>query len=381
MKPQNYSYTENFESLHSDPAKSSTLPGFFYHSADIFELEKERIFYNSWQVVAHVSQLELPGDFVCFQIVDENVFVIRGEDGIIRGFYNVCQHRAHQLLEGQGHLNSAIICPYHNWIYDLEGGLNKVRYCNKQANFNKANYGLAPIQVEEILGFIFVNLERTAPPLKSIAGKMFEDIEAKMPCWNEMVISPEVNSQSSDASTLNANWKVLAENSLENYHVGPIHPAYVDMVDLDTYDWEICELWIKGSGKIKNPNNDAYNIDPSELCQEAITWRLWPNIAFLILPGEASSFSVVSSYPVTPSITRRVTITLVQPGETVNFNRWNYLWNTIWTEDKSVCESVHKGLRSRGYRQGRFMINPDLPYISEYGPHFFQLLYAKAMEL
>ncbi len=112
----------------------------------------------------------------------------------------------------------------------------------------------------------------------------------------------------------------------------------------------------------------------------AITWRLWPNIAFFQLPGE-SSFSAVIYHPVSPDLTLRSNITLVQPGQGSSTDRWSYLWGTIWEEDARICESVHRGLRSKGYRQGRFMIDPDQPSLSEYGPHLFQLNYARAMGL
>ena len=103
-------------------------------------------------------------------------------------------------------------------------------------------------------------------------------------------------------------------------------------------------------------------------------------IVISIFPGEAS-LSAFSYNPVTPDLTRLASIVLTRPGETVKPERINYRWNTLWPEDEEICQSVHRGLKSRGYRQGRFIIDPDLPGISEDGPHFFQLCYAQAMGL
>ena len=369
----------HFEPLSPDPVHSPTLPGFYYDQEDIFEAEKENIFYKTWQLVAHASQLATPGAYVTAQISDQNVFVVRGRDDVIRGFYNVCQHRAHELLENTGCVKSGIVCPYHRWSYDLTGELMSVRHCDKPT-FDMTEYGLTPVRVEQILGFIFVNLDPAAPQLKDLSGKMFDDIKANVPRWDELVVSSEIDSRSFPRATLHTNWKVLSENSLENYHVDVIHPAYAKMVDIDTYKWDVDEFWIKGCGKIKSLEDGAYTIQESELSQMAITWRLWPNIAFFLLPGE-QSFSVVIYHPAGTAVTLRSNITLVCPGQKIKVDRWNYLWKTIWEEDAKICESVQRGLRSRGYRQGRFMINPEKPSVSEYGPHFFQINYANAMGL
>ena len=377
LSSNNQSDWRGIKPLKAEAALSPTLPGYFYHQQSVFEEEKERIFYRHWQLVAHVSQLREPGDFVTLRIIDQSVFVIRGEDSIIRGFYNVCQHRAHELLEGQGCVKSRIVCPYHNWNYNINGDLKSVYRC-KQPQFDMSEHGLVEVRVEQMLGFLFVNLDPEAPTLGEISGDMFDDIKVNVPDWESMVAVPQLDSRKFPRAALHTNWKVLSENSLENYHVQTIHPAYAKMVDIDSYQWQMKGLWIKGWGKIQSLDSEAYNIEESEASHLAITWRLWPNTAFFLLPGE-SSFSVVRYHPESPDLTLRSNITLVRPGQTINEDRWSYLWGTIWEEDAKICESVHRGLRSKGYRQGRFMINAEEPSISEYGPHLFQRNYAKTM--
>ena len=108
---------DDFEhALDTDPARAHTLPARYYLDPEVFEREKSAIFYRHWHYIGHLSQLEKAGDYLTARIADEPVFVMRGEDGTLRGFYNVCRHRAHELLEGSGRVD-AIVCPYHAWTY------------------------------------------------------------------------------------------------------------------------------------------------------------------------------------------------------------------------------------------------------------------------
>src|SRR4051794_18784481 len=95
----------------SDPMRSAALPGSLYSDPDVFAQEKRRLFYKSWQVVAHESELPNAGDYVVATIVDQSIFVLRGTDGVVRAFFNVCQHRAHELLTDKGNVKSVIVCP------------------------------------------------------------------------------------------------------------------------------------------------------------------------------------------------------------------------------------------------------------------------------
>ena len=108
--------------LNDIPEESFTLPNWMYTDPDVYELEKERIFYRTWQYIGHKALFKEPGDYVTARICDQNVFVIKGGDGELRAFYNVCQHRAHELLpDGVGNVERAIVCPYHAWTFSREG--------------------------------------------------------------------------------------------------------------------------------------------------------------------------------------------------------------------------------------------------------------------
>ena len=153
-----------------DPSKSFTLPARFYHDAGIYELEKDAIFYRNWWYAGHVSQLEKPGCYITAQIHEQNVFVVRAKDGQLNAFYNVCQHRGHELLNGAGRTN-IIVCPYHAWAYDFNGGLKAARNTDRMKSFKKCDFALKPVRVEVFCGLVFVNLDPDAKSLKEMTGR------------------------------------------------------------------------------------------------------------------------------------------------------------------------------------------------------------------
>jgi len=130
-----------------NPADSFTLPARFYLDDDIYQKELDAIFYRNWWYAGHVSQLGKSGDYLTANVGDQNVFVVRDRDGDLRAFYNVCQHRGHELLNGAGRTN-VIVCPYHAWSYDLDGSLVGARNTAKMAGFSKCDFSLKPVQVE-----------------------------------------------------------------------------------------------------------------------------------------------------------------------------------------------------------------------------------------
>ena len=128
--------------LSEDATRSYTLPARYYTDPAVFEREKEEIFFKSWQYVGPASEVAQPGDYMTTTIVDQGVFAIRGRDGELRAFYNVCQHRAHELLQGKGNVKAVITCPYHAWAYAPDGALRTARNCEAVAGFDKKDFSL-----------------------------------------------------------------------------------------------------------------------------------------------------------------------------------------------------------------------------------------------
>lgn len=174
--------------LVDDPQSSFTLPSYLYTEPEIYEIEKEKIFYRSWQYVAHKTSFEQPGDYVTVQICDQNMFVMLGSDGELRAFYNVCQHRAHELLPtGSGNVKSLIVCPYHAWAFNREGALRGAPRSSERPGFNKADYSLKQVQLEIFLDCAFINLDPEADSLSEQAADLQADILEKAPFFKNFI--------------------------------------------------------------------------------------------------------------------------------------------------------------------------------------------------
>jgi len=158
-----------------DPEQAYTIPARYYLDSDIYQREKEAVFYRNWWYVGHHSQLAESGCYLTVQVCEQNIIVIRDNSGELRAYYNVCQHRGHELLIGNGKVRT-ITCPYHAWSYGFDGELKAARNTEKLVDFDKCQFALKPVQVEVFCGLLFINLDPEAQPLKLQAG----DLEAKI---------------------------------------------------------------------------------------------------------------------------------------------------------------------------------------------------------
>src|SRR6266853_6049804 len=147
-----------------DLARAFTLPASAYIDESVYARERDRIFARTWQLVARADELSRVGDLKPATILDEPILITRGLDGKLRGFYNVCRHRAAQVVVAKGNRRS-LQCPYHGWTYGLDGRLQCAREMEGTENFDNADFGLVPIRVEQWGPFIFANLDPEAPSL------------------------------------------------------------------------------------------------------------------------------------------------------------------------------------------------------------------------
>ena len=370
----------SFQPLDKDPALSPTLPGYLYSDPAVMAEERRRIFYQEWQLVGHVSQLRQAGDYITASIADQKVMVIHDKTDKNRAFFNVCQHRAHELLSGSGNTRNAIVCPYHAWTYRLTGTLRTARGTEKLPNFDPHDFGLTPVRLEEVMGFLFINLDADAPPVENVYRGLFNDMRKTMPWADEAMVLPDVQQGDLNESTLEANWKVLAENCLECYHCTNAHPDFVDLIAIDSYSCTQHGKWQKSVGDLRKNDSKAYWVADDAPVQTASFWHVYPNIQFGCLPGD----KVMTAFTFNPEDADRTflkAMLLAAPGHLPSPERCQYVGEVLWPEDEALCVSVQQGLKSLGYRQGRFVMNPDRPGISENGVHHFQRTYAKAMSL
>ncbi len=359
--------------LDSDPARSHTLPARFYTAPEIFAVERERIFFRGWHLAGHLCDLPEAGSYITAAIHDQGIFICRGKDGLLRGFYNVCAHRAHELLTGMGR-TKVITCPYHAWSYYLTGELRSARGAEKQEGFDADGISLTPIRVEAFGPMIFYNLDPQAPPLADQFGGLLAELDAHIPGFAAM------KRLSSGSSVIEANWKVGVDNFVECYHCAPAHPAFADLVDLESYRSICHERYSSHIGRMGRQKNRAYIVDGKAPVQKSAFWWLWPMATINLMPGDMA-VSLFWFNPLGPTRTEQRIITYTPDGKpTPAIEAYaRYSAQVLGPEDNRLCESVQRGLASRGYRQGRFVVNEKRGALSEHAVHHFHRLVAQSL--
>ena len=361
--------------LNNRPEESFTLPSYYYCNPDIFELEKERIFYRTWQYIAHQSLLAKPGDYVAARICDQNIFAIHGNDGEIRAFYNVCQHRAHELLpEGTGNVLRTIACPYHAWTYDRNGKLRGAPLSNRRTGFSTEDYSLKEVSIEKFLNCFFINLDPDAPYLADIAGGLEADVRNRIPFYDEMTV-PRVSYD--ESAKIKAGWKVVVDNFVECYHCDHAHPDFASLICMDNYKHDTFDIWSRQIGEELRTENSAYPLDPKTDFMMSAFWYLWPNTTFNILPGKHEIN--ISTIRPTGLETTSFEGHTISSSQIYDQHRSDYVNNTLVVEDVVLCESVQRGLKSRGYSQGPIMSGPTGTGRGEHAIHHFHQMIMRAL--
>ena len=334
-----------------DPIRS--LDARYYTDAQVFEAEKAGLLATTWQFGCHVSELGEVGAYTTFEIAGESLFAIRGRDEVIRVFYNVCQHRAHQLVAGSG-TTRVVVCPYHAWTYELTGQLRAGPNIKAVEGFVASDICLTQVRAEEFLGFLFVNLDPDAEPMESWFPNARAELEEWVPNWAELkplewVEIPE-----------KCNWKVSVENYSECYHCALCHPTFAHgVVKPETYDIQPQGKCLRHTTQCQSLEAMTYDINSGfDHFDEYSSWFLWPMFSFQVYPG-----NVLNTYH----------WRVVDKDHVVVWRGW-YRFDgadeakiralakqdrdTTVEEDIHLVESVQRGLQSRGYVPGPLVVDP-----------------------
>ena len=203
----------------------SGLPAWSYHSKALFALERDKVFMTHWQFVGHECDIPNPGDWVAFDLLGERALIMRGKDGVVRAFHNLCRHRGARVVDGaQGHCKGAIVCPFHGWVYNLDGTLRGAAQPTTFGEMKREDFGLKPIEMEIFQGFIFIRFAAgPQPSLAELLAPLLSDFTA----YDVKSIVPvEVPDWSTD---LPVNWKSVRDVDNEGYHVPVAHPGLQDL--------------------------------------------------------------------------------------------------------------------------------------------------------
>lgn len=358
----------------ADRAEDSwTLPSNWYFDPVVHDLEREAIFYRTWHYQCHASDVATPGDYHVGRIADQSVFIVRDTEGALKAFYNVCSHRAHPLLEGTGNCR-AIICPYHQWTYGVDGSFRGARGRTTLADWIPENADLKSVRVESFAGLVFANLDTEALPLGDQTGGFLDDLTSAAAKIDDLV-----RVESYEVSVA-ANWKTILDNNHECYHCSVNHPTLMKIVDYDSKArWSDDGITFTHGVERMLVDNGAYDIGAT-LEQEAMFGYIWPTTVPLVFPGSPSLF-IFHLIPTGPETTIERWDFLLGHEEPSDQERrlMDYIKNVLVAEDVRLCENVQQGLHSRGYTQGRFVVDRNNVNFSEHHVHFFQKMVRDAL--
>ncbi len=339
-----------------DDARS--LPAWIYRDPEFFELERQAIFRSSWQLVCHLSDVPEAGDYHSFDFLGESVICLRGEDGQVRSFHNACRHRAARLLDGpKGHCGRRITCPYHAWTYALDGRLLTIAQRDQFRGVDPTQHGLAPLEQEIFMGFIFV---RFAPGLPSVR-EMAQPYAAEFAAYRMEELVPQGRVT---LRTRNVNWKNVADNYSDGLHINVAHPGLTRLFGrgygIEARPW-IDKMWgVLREVPSSNWSERMYQrLLPHTAHLEAgrqrlwTYFKLWPNVAFDIYPDQIDFMQFL---PVSPTETLIREIAYVHPDDRREMRAARYLnWRInrqVNLEDKALIERVQTGMASSSYTAG-----------------------------
>ncbi len=367
--------------FHPDPEQSYTLPGTYYFDPDIYEREREEIFFKTWQFAGYLADLENPGDFITMDLLDQRIVIVRDRKRRLRAFYNVCAHRGHTLLEGKGN-RRMITCPFHAWTYDLEGNLKAAGNSENVAGFDADEFCLSEVRVEEFLHMVFVNLDTGAATLESQAAGLAKEIRETVPNFDQLKFARR------DTYEIKANWKFIFDQ-LECYHCPHLHPQVMGRDDsyMDT-NWESVEhgIWAthiaRGGPDIleKIAKKLPYDIGGQSMVKDVFIWYLWPNL-FLETHHGPSNFKVAVAGPtgVEVSIRHMDHFCIDDPPTAYNIAQMDNHMQVAVPQDLKAMEMQQLGVHARGYTQGRLMVDKERSWQSEHGVHHFDNLVWNAL--
>lgn len=361
-----------------DIGTTRTLPAYYYTDPAVLAIERDVLFFRSWQYACHTSALNRPGDYVTLSIFDQDIVVILGHDGEIRAFYNVCAHRGHQLVEGTG-TAGRLVCPYHAWTYQLDGQLIGVRRGTSTTPVNRSEICLTQVRADRLLDFVFVNLDLEAVPLSTYASGLADEIEATLPGIRDFV--PNDNWRMFD-DPIASNWKALVDNYLECYHCETAHPTFCDMFDCTGIRHTFSRNHMLQHLPTANKSDTAaYKIDLETHVLDGNFWFLFPNTLIGSLPGEPS-INISRIIPAGPEQCLRQSSLFVREGADQDHlsARDAFGAEKVGAEDRALVESVQRGMRQQGFNQGLYIIDPEEETFTEEGVRFFHGLYASALE-
>jgi Rieske 2Fe-2S family protein len=350
-----------------DPAKlervlrpfgeSRLLPREAYVDPEVFAWEQQHFLRDRWMCVARSEQLPGSGDQRAVRIGADSALLVRGDDGVLRAFSNVCRHRGHELLPCDTTArNRAIVCPYHAWGYGLDGALKAAPNFRGVESFDKTEFPLLPMAAQEWNGYVFVNASGTAGPLADQVGDLDEILAPYR--------IPELVTLATHDYVVEANWKVLSENYNECYHCPTIHPELCQVSPPDSGgDYQGTGAWVGGwmelaeGGQTMSLDGVSHGATIPGIEGERLTTvgyvDVFPNLLVSVHPDYVMTHRLT---PLGPGATH-IECTWAFPRESADRPGFDPsyavdFWDITNRQDWGACAAVQRGLAAPGWLPG-----------------------------
>jgi len=334
-----------------------SLPAWLYSDPEFFAVEMERLMRPAWQVVCHNNDIPNTGDFHTFEFLGEPIVTVRGRDGRVRSFFNVCRHRAARVVDETTGCRRRLTCPYHAWTYDLDGALVGVPHRDDFNNLDLSQHGLKPVEQEIFAGFVFVRLEPGGPSIVDMMGPYADEVGVyrleELQPLGRVTLRPRP-----------VNWKNISDNYSDSLHIPVAHPGLTRLFGqgykIEARD-HVDKMWgllsDDLSGNISERLYQSYlpHVEhlPPERQRLWTYYKLGPNVAFDIYPDQVDFMQFV---PISATQTMIREIAYALPDARREMRAVRYLnWRInrqVNLEDTDLIERVQAGMGSRSYVNG-----------------------------
>lgn len=313
-----------------NPVMQRTLSARLYGCPDAYARERAGVFDRAWLFVGHEAEVAEVGDWITAEIAGRSIVVVRGRDGALRAFHNVCRHRAGPLVSGErGRCEGELVCRYHGWRYALDGRLRSAVGFGATEGFDPRDFGLFGLKLEIWRGLVFVNADVGAGPLADLVAPI-----ERLLVERGLDLPRPALRRSHDIA---CDWKTYAENYLEGYHIGSVHPALADELGGAAYS-----VRVEGEAVIQQA--EGVNDGP----QAGVWGWLWPNLGINVYRDGAM---IERMTPVGPGLTRLDYLFLNDGGEAALGDSL-VASDRLTAEDAEICEAVQKNLSAGVYDSG-----------------------------
>jgi choline monooxygenase len=344
--------------------QASTIPATWYTDEDLYRLELQTVFAHSWQMICRADQLQNPGQYVTADFGNEPIVVVKGNDNVVRGFFNVCRHHAAAVMtEPEGKANQ-LRCPYHGWTYSLEGELKGTPDFAGVCNFDRAANGLVPVETAVWEKWVFVRAETDGeqqPPLNDFLG---EDLIGQI----HPLKLGNLHWMERRHYAFDCNWKVFVDNYLDGgYHVPHLHKGLDSVLDYSKYTIENGEHYCLQWSPIVSEGAEAQTSAVRQ-GERALYYWIYPNFMINWYQGAMDTNLVIPLGVDKTEVIFDFYFPDVSEGSLKRNRASIEVGQRIQDEDVAICKSVQRGLGSRAYGAGRLSVR------REAGEHLFHRL-------